>query len=287
MGSRKDLTGQRFGKLIVLSPTDKRMDSGSVVWKCKCDCGKFAEVSSRQMIWGKVRSCGWLSSPPCKDYIGMRFGRLTVLEYAGTARQLGKIGTPNFWKCRCDCGNKAVVSQTELQSGGTKSCGCLSKPPLQDYVGKRFGKLVVQKYAGKWDGLHRWLCICDCGNETVVGQADLKSGHTKSCGCRQKKVYMENLKIIDGTSVALLEAARRQRLISTNSSGYNGVYQNRKHGKWVAQITFKGKTYYLGAFTEIKDAAKARKVAEEHMYGEFLEWYYANHPAKTTEPVSQ
>lgn len=64
MGSRKDLTGQRFGKLIVLSPTDKRMDSGSVVWKCKCDCGKFAEVSSRQMIRGKVRSCGWLSSPP-------------------------------------------------------------------------------------------------------------------------------------------------------------------------------------------------------------------------------
>ena len=72
----------------------------------------------------------------------------------------------------------------------------------------------------------------------------------------------------------MLEAACNQRLISTNSSGYNGVYRNNKSGKWVAQITFKGKTYYLGAFSEIKDAVKARRTAEERMYGEFLEWYY-------------
>lgn len=118
------------------------------------------------------------------------------------------------------------------------------------------------------------------GKETVVRQNNLLLGHTKSCGCLQKKVYAENLKLIDGTSVAMLEAARRQRLISTNSSGYNGVYRNRQNGKWVAQITFKGKTYYLGSFTEIRDAVEARGTAEERMYGEFLEWYYATHSAE-------
>ena len=35
----KDIRGQRFGKLIVIEPTDKRADGGSVVWKCHCDCG--------------------------------------------------------------------------------------------------------------------------------------------------------------------------------------------------------------------------------------------------------
>ncbi len=42
-----DLTGMRFGKLEVRYPTDKRIDNGSVVWHCKCDCGNECEVSSR------------------------------------------------------------------------------------------------------------------------------------------------------------------------------------------------------------------------------------------------
>ena len=46
-----------------------------------------------------------------------------------------------------------------------------------------------------------------------------------------------------------------ERLISSNKSGYNGVYQN-KRGKWIAQITFKSKTYYLGTYIRIEDAVK-------------------------------
>lgn len=29
----------------------------------------------------------------------------------------------------------------------------------------------------------KYLCSCDCGNEVWVYRQDLKSGHTKSCGC--------------------------------------------------------------------------------------------------------
>lgn len=143
MGRRNDLTGQRFGKLTVLSPTEQRIDNGSVVWKCKCDCGNFAEVSARRLIRGKARSCGCLSNPPRKDYIGKRFGRLTVIDYAGTAKQLGKAGTANFWKCRCDCGSESVVSQTELQSGGTRSCGCLQKELALEGLGLVDGTSAV------------------------------------------------------------------------------------------------------------------------------------------------
>lgn len=143
MGSKIDLTGKRFGKLVVLSPTEKRMDGGSIVWKCQCDCGKLAEVSARRLIRGKVRSCGCLFKPPRKNYIGKRFGRLTVTEYVGTAEELGKVGTANFWKCRCDCGNESVVSQTELQSGGTQSCGCLVKEKVLESLELLEGTSVV------------------------------------------------------------------------------------------------------------------------------------------------
>lgn len=54
-------------------------------------------------------------------------------------------------------------------------------------IGKKFGRLTVVSYAGDEhigsDNNTRWVCMCDCGKETIVGRGKLKSGHTKSCGC--------------------------------------------------------------------------------------------------------
>jgi len=50
--------------------------------------------------------------------------------------------------------------------------------------GQRFGKLTVLKRSGS--DKHKkalWTCECDCGGETTVTTGQLKSGHTKSCGC--------------------------------------------------------------------------------------------------------
>ena len=81
---------------------------------------------------------------------------------------------------------------------------------------------------------------------------------------------------MDGTSVTKLEAGRK-KLIASNTSGYNGVYLDKKNGKWRAQISFKRKKYSLGRFDKIEDAVKARQRGEE-MYDNFLEWYYSEHP---------
>ena len=56
-----DLTNQKFGKLTAISPTDKRK-WGSVVWKCKCDCGNDYEVPSHELKNGNTQSCGCLNS---------------------------------------------------------------------------------------------------------------------------------------------------------------------------------------------------------------------------------
>lgn len=51
-------------------------------------------------------------------------------------------------------------------------------------TGKRFGKLVAIKAAGKTkNGAYLWKCKCDCGNEIIANVGNLKNGHTKSCGC--------------------------------------------------------------------------------------------------------
>lgn len=35
---------------------------------------------------------------------------------------------------------------------------------------------------------YRWKCLCDCGNEVVVTSSNLRSGHTRSCGCLEKEI---------------------------------------------------------------------------------------------------
>lgn len=57
--SRKDLTGQIFGLLTAIEPTEKR-NRGSVIWKCKCQCGNFTEGSVLNLTRGDKLSCGCL-----------------------------------------------------------------------------------------------------------------------------------------------------------------------------------------------------------------------------------
>ena len=55
----RELSGQMFGRLLVLRPTTDRK-YGDVVWSCRCDCGRTVKVASRQLVQGHVHSCGCL-----------------------------------------------------------------------------------------------------------------------------------------------------------------------------------------------------------------------------------
>lgn len=54
------------------------------------------------------------------DLIGKRFERLVIIKQVENGRYRGRR-----WLCLCDCGKKIIVSTSALNSGNTKSCGCL------------------------------------------------------------------------------------------------------------------------------------------------------------------
>ena len=67
----------------------------------------------------------------------------------------------------------------------------------KDWVGKRYGRLVVREilptahYRGKYLQT-RVLCECDCGGTAVVYVNNLRSGNTRSCGCwREERMYTD------------------------------------------------------------------------------------------------
>ena len=117
------------------------------------------------------------------DLTGMKFGRLAVISRAGATKDHRAV-----WLCLCDCGNQKKVSGKSLRNGDSRSCGCLSresraKRRLIDLSGNTYGRLAVIKRVPNKGKSTRWLCKCICGGEVVVLGDNLKSGHTKSCGC--------------------------------------------------------------------------------------------------------
>lgn len=58
MGKVKDITGQRFGRLVVISDTGKRYKNGITLWLCKCDCGNEIIVGKNSLMQGYQISCG-------------------------------------------------------------------------------------------------------------------------------------------------------------------------------------------------------------------------------------
>ncbi len=55
----KDLTGIRFGKLVVICRDESKTDKWhSTFWKCKCDCGNVVVARGNNLQQGFKMSCG-------------------------------------------------------------------------------------------------------------------------------------------------------------------------------------------------------------------------------------
>ncbi len=131
MGNLIDLTGQRFGRLVVLGREgNARIGKDGQyrpAWRCICDCGTECIVAGTNLRSGNTKSCGCLRKRgrPVKDLTGRRFGRLTVIRQTGVYRAPKARKSAAIWLCRCDCGTEIRARADQLRQGEVKSCGCL------------------------------------------------------------------------------------------------------------------------------------------------------------------
>ncbi len=126
--------------------------------------------------------------------------------------------------------------------------------------GKTFGYLTVLEPTGRKSRKDiLWRCRCKCGKEIEVTAGLLVRGNTTSCGCLNVDILIHSNRYEEGTS---LRQSMEEKVLNPNSaSGYVGVVPHRD--KWSAHITYKGKHYYLGTFSKIEDAIRARASAKE------------------------
>lgn len=157
-----DLTGQRFGRLVVIEKApNEKAPNGNVktMWRCKCDCGNEVIRSSQDIRKaGDKGSCGCyrkevISKVRLEDITGQRFGKLVVIKrVANDKNRLTR------WLCKCDCGNECEVYGNNLRRGHTTSCGCFreeNRPNLR----KKHGQTNTRIYE-VWEKM-KARCYCE------------------------------------------------------------------------------------------------------------------------------
>ena len=126
------------------------------------------------------------------DYIGKKFGKLTVVEFKGRKEIKNNGKRKRFmqmFRCKCECGGERIVALQELQSGKATRCKKCKQSKL---IGRVYGKLTVIDVVRKahkdkatkkqWGALLKVRCAC--GNEVVVHASALtnKVSPKVSCG---------------------------------------------------------------------------------------------------------
>ncbi len=59
---KRDLTGERFGQLVVQGFSHRNPKTRQGYWKCLCDCGEVSTVVKQNLTSGKTKSCGHLAN---------------------------------------------------------------------------------------------------------------------------------------------------------------------------------------------------------------------------------
>lgn len=186
--------------------------------------------------------------------------------------------------CCIKCNKERISSSQNLLR--RKPCSCTKQiGKIKDLRGKKFGRLKPVTLIGVTEKGRNaiWLCECECGNNHTVTSNNLKSGGVKSCGCLEREIKQRTGKKISSyVKQACVNKTNVRNLLmqtpKTNTSGIKGVSFDKKRNKWVAQICFQGKNYYLGRFEDKEGARKARQQAEKELFEPFIKSFAAEHP---------
>ena len=159
-----DLRGAKFGRLLVEEVVGKAKNR-TILWKCRCDCGNTTVVRANHLKSSHTVSCGCVQKERIPgvhfpDFIGRKFGKLTVIELTSDKRQRA-----NVWLCACLCGNYVGVKTSSLVNGHTRSCGCLQEHRnntkycigwnghVKKYIKHRDGESCLNPYCSRTDNL--------------------------------------------------------------------------------------------------------------------------------------
>ncbi len=105
----KDLTGKKFGRLLVISYAGKNYEKRSV-WNCTCNCGNKRIVRTSCLTNGHTESCGCISLDRAST-LHLTHGMTKVPEYQSWKRMKRRCFDPKIWSFKYYGGRGITVAK--------------------------------------------------------------------------------------------------------------------------------------------------------------------------------
>jgi hypothetical protein len=217
------------------------------------------------------------------NLVGKIFGRLLVVSFLENRKGSA------FWLCVCSCGNNSTVSTSQLNQG-TISCGCYRAEMVRLAIKKynrydlsgNYGVGYTDKgfmfYFDKedYDKIKDYCWYMLDSNEyvtTTKGNKKLKLHSFIMNILDQTPIDHKNHDVFDNRKENLRICTPSQneqnKKIQKHTSRYKGVFFDKYHKKWKAQIEINGKHIFIGYFNIEEDAALAYNNAAIKYFKEF------------------
>ena len=231
----KDLTGKKFGDLIVVKRVDDYISPKGkhhLRWLCLCTCGNTCTIIGESLKSGGTKSCGCLKnaniSKANKKYNTYNLSGEYGVGYTNKSEEF-YFDLEDYDLIKDYCwyiNNDGYIGATTRENGRTKMMF-----------------------------MHRLVM----GLPEEIYDIDHIHGN-----CSKNDNRKVNLRI----------ATRSQNIankgtMSNNTSGATGVVWNKGKEKWEAYININYKRIYLGSYSDFENAVKVRKEAENKYFGEF------------------
>lgn len=219
----QDVVGEEHGGSVIVRELEPHVCPDGQKQRrvvCRCPHGHEFEYGLAAL---RSERCPEVACKECRDeerhrkareeqqsMIGMKFGRLTVMSIAPDYVIPSTGYRHQMFNCLCECKNWTVTGRRDLESGKSKSCGCLkaeraSEAALDDLSGREFGLLTVigrveDTVTAGGNRKATYLCHCaGCDSLIEVTGGELRNGQ-KSCGCA-KGLFVSESKIKDLTDM--------------------------------------------------------------------------------------
>lgn len=215
-----------------------------------------------------------------EDLSGKKFNRLLAIDAESRVMPTGRRQV--YWRCLCDCGTETFVRSQTLKEGKTKSCGCWAKEKLPESY--KHGLSQSDEYKIYKDIVRR---CTEQGRKSYANYGgrgitclwtDFESFY-EEMGQRPSKRHSIERVDVDGNyckencmwtdDLSLQAFNQRPR---KSRFGVPGVRSDKDGYGYVVTIGKDNIRYYLGFFTDLKEAALARKEGEIKYYGFNLDW---------------
>lgn len=229
-----------------------------------------------------------------KDISGLKVGRLQVIKFSHMQNHKA------VWLCDCDCGNKAVpIYGCALTSKRpTRSCGCLQREFSKENIKKVSKNNIGKRKGNKYIKHERYYEGFDCNNNVYLIDAIDYEKISKYTWHINDNGYFST--IINNTKIYLhrfiLDCSRNDGIIVDHINGVRsdciknnlrkadrfvnawnaetvnkyGAKNIRKRGnKYEVRAVYRGTAYYIGLFTNLDEAIKARVDFENEHYPEY------------------